>query len=118
MSLDWEQVIIDARDPVALGTWWREALGWVVVDAGPEVFEIRPDETRTPGLLFVPVLDHKTVKNRLHLDFRPEDRDREVARLLLLGAVPADVGQGDQPWVVLTDPEGNEFCVLGDRRVT
>jgi hypothetical protein len=116
MSLDWEQTSIDARDPVALGRWWREALGWVVVDEGPEVFEIRPAPAQTPGLLFVPVREDKTVKNRLHLDFRPNDRDREVDRLLRLGATPADVGQGEQPWVVLADPEGNEFCVLGSRR--
>lgn len=116
MSLDWEQVIIDARDPVALGTWWREALGWMVIDEGPEVFEIRPEATQTPGLLFVPVLDAKTVKNRLHLDFRPEEQDREVDRLLSLGASRIDVGQGEQSWVVLADPEGNEFCVLAPRR--
>ncbi len=116
MSLDWEQLSIDARDPVSLGTWWREALGWVVVDEGPEVFEIRPEETRTPGLLFVPVPEGKTAKNRLHLDFRPEDRDREVDRLLSLGATRADVGQGEQSWIVLADPEGNEFCILGSRQ--
>jgi hypothetical protein len=49
------------------------------------------------------------------LDFRPDDRDAEVARLLALGAAPADVGQGEQTWIVLQDPEGNEFCVLGSR---
>ncbi len=65
------------------------------------------------GSLFVPGPDEKTTKNRLHLDFRPEDRDVEVARMLALGAVRADVGQGeDVSWVVLADPEGNEFCIL------
>jgi hypothetical protein len=61
----------------------------------------------------------KTVKNRLHLDVNPADReqDEEVRRLLDLGARHADVGQaGDASWVVLADPEGNEFCVLADRR--
>lgn len=58
--------------------------------------------------------EEKVVKNRLHLDFRPDDQDAEVARLLALGARRVDVGQtGDEPWVVLADPEGNEFCVLG-----
>ena len=57
----------------------------------------------------------KAVKNRLHLDFRPDDRDVEVDRLLALGAERVDIGQGEQPWVVLIDPEGNEFCVLGPR---
>ncbi|ANB04750.1 glyoxalase [Streptomyces ambofaciens] len=115
MTLEWEQVNVDAADPAALGRWWAEALGWVVVNDAPDEYEIRPEPDRLPGLLFVPVPEGKTVKNRLHLDFRPEDQEAEVARLLELGAVHADVGQGEQPWVVLADPEGNEFCVLGPR---
>ena len=115
MSLEWEQTIVDARDPVALGNWWREALGWIVVNDDSEEFEIRPAADRLPGLLFVPVPEHKTIKNRLHLDFRPDDRDAEVERLRGLGATQADVGQGEQSWIVLADPEGNEFCVLGSR---
>ncbi len=117
MGLEWEQTIVDAHDPVALGRWWQEALGWVVVNDAPDEFEIRPAPDRLPGLLFVPVEEPKTVKNRLHLDFRPDERDAEVQRLLRLGARPADVGQGEQSWVVLADPEGNEFCVLGSRRL-
>ena len=116
MSLVWEQTIIDAQDPIGLGNWWREALGWVVVNDDPDEFEIRPAAERLPGLLFAAVPETKTLKNRLHLDFRPDDRDVEVARLLSLGATRADVGQGEQSWVVLEDPEGNEFCVLSARR--
>ncbi|WP_432029424.1 VOC family protein [Streptomyces sp. 1222.5] len=116
MALEWEQVNVDAADPVALGRWWAEALGWVVVADTADEFEIRPAPDRLPGLLFVPVPEGKTVKNRLHLDFRPTDQAAEVSRLLALGARHADVGQGEQPWVVLADPEGNEFCVLGERR--
>jgi hypothetical protein len=116
MTLEWEQVIVDSVDPVALGQWWAEALGWVVVDSSAEEFEIRPEPDRLPGLLFVRVEGGKTVKNRLHLDFRPDDQDAEVARLLALGARRVDIGQGDQSWVVLADPEDNEFCVLGQRR--
>jgi hypothetical protein len=115
VTLIWEQTTVDARDPSALGPWWREALGWVVINDDPDEFEIRPAEDRLPGLLFVPVPEEKTTKNRLHLDFRPDDRDAEVERLLALGATRADVGQGEQSWVVLADPEGNEFCVLGSR---
>jgi hypothetical protein len=115
VSLEWEQTIVDAQDPSGLGTWWREALGWVVVNDRPDEFEIRPAADRVPGLLFVPVSDQKTMKNRLHLDFRPDDRDGEVERLLALGATRAGIGQGEQSWVVLADPEGNEFCVLGSR---
>ncbi|WP_031480309.1 VOC family protein [Streptomyces bicolor] len=115
MALEWEQVNVDAADPVALGRWWAEALGWVVVNDSAEEYEIRPEKDRLPGLLFAPVPEGKTIKNRLHLDFRPDDQDAEVSRLLALGARPADIGQGDQPWVVLVDPEGNEFCVLAAR---
>lgn len=112
MSLLWEQLIIDARDPEALGRWWCEALGWVIVNEDPNEFEIRSAADRTPGLLFAADHEPKSTKNRLHLDLRPDDRDREVARLERLGATRADVGQGEQTWVVLRDPEGNEFCVL------
>lgn len=116
MALDWEQVIVDSRDPVTLGRWWCDALGWVVVNDDPEDFEIRPAPDQMPGLLFVAVPEAKVAKNRLHLDFRPDDRDAEVERLVDLGATIVDIGQGQQTWVVLADPEGNEFCVLGSRR--
>ncbi|MGX1274005.1 VOC family protein [Streptomyces phaeoluteigriseus] len=116
MTLEWEQVIVDCADPVALGRWWAEALGWVVVNDAADEFEIRPAPDRLPGLLFGTVPEAKTVKNRLHLDFRPEDQRAEIERLLALGARHADVGQGEVSWVTLADPEGNEFCVLSDRR--
>ena len=115
MTLQWEQVIVDAADPAALGRWWAAALGWAVVDDDPEEFEIRPAPERVPGLLFVRVPETKTLKNRLHFDFRPDGRDAAVDRLLGLGATRADVGQGDQSWIVLSDPEGNEFCILASR---
>ncbi|MFJ3492464.1 VOC family protein [Streptomyces sp. NPDC086091] len=116
MTLEWEQVVVDAADPVALGRWWAEALGWVVLNDEPDEFEIRPAPDRLPGIIFEPVPEAKSGKNRLHLDFRPVDQRAEVDRLLALGARPADVGQGEQSWVVLADPEGNEFCVLSPRR--
>ena len=63
------------------------------------------------------VPEHKATKNRLHLDLRPDDQERHVERLLALGATRAQVGQtGDESWVVLADPEGNEFCVLSPLR--
>ena len=117
MNLEWEQTNVDARDPQGLAEWWRAALGWVYVNEASGEFEIRPSPDRLPGLLFVPVAEEKTVKNRLHLDFRPDDRDAEVERMLALGATRVDVGQGDSvSWVVLADPEGNEFCILSSRR--
>ena len=115
MSLEWEQVVVDAADPVRLGRWWADVLGWVVVADDEDEFEIRALPDRLPGLIFVAVGEQKVVKNRLHLDFRPDDQAAEVARFEVAGARRVDVGQGQQTWVVLADPEGNEFCVLSAR---
>jgi predicted enzyme related to lactoylglutathione lyase len=115
MALLWEEVVVDSRDPKVLGLWWQEALGWVVVSEIDEEFEIAPAEGAHPTLLFAAVPESKSGKNRLHLDFVPDDQDAEVERLLALGATRADVGQMEMPWVVLADPEGNEFCVLAAR---
>jgi hypothetical protein len=65
VDLIWEQVVVDAHDPGALGRWWAEALGWVVVADAADEFEIRPTPDRVPGLLFVPVPERKAGKNRL-----------------------------------------------------
>ena len=118
MSVEWEQVVVDAAQPAALGRWWANALGWVVTFEADDEYEIRSAPDRLPGLVFVPVRDSKVTKNRLHLDFCPDDQTAEVDRLLALGAHRMDLGQGEQRWVVLADPEGNEFCVLAPRRVT
>lgn len=114
MSLKWEQVVVNSVDPKALAEWWRIVLGWdySVIDEDGDV-ELRETEESFPALMFVGVPEPKTGLDRLHLDFRPDDQDVEVKRLLSLGAVHADVGQGeDKTWVVLADPEGNEFCIL------
>lgn len=116
MSLKWEHTVINALNPVELGHWWSKALGWVVVNDGLEDFEIRPAPDRLPGIIFEHVIEPKSTINRIHLDFRPEDQQAEVSRLLALGAKLTDVGQGDQSWVVLVDIEGNEFCVLKSRK--
>lgn len=111
----WEQVIVHALDPESLGTWWAQALGWVVVHSSPNEFEIRPAPDQVPGIDFVRTAEPKQGKSRLHLDFRPDDQAAEVRRLLAHGARRVDIGQGEQSWVVLADPEGNEFCILGQR---
>ena len=115
MALVWEQVIIDSSEPRQLGAWWAHALRWVVTDDQADEFEIRPGPDVVPGLLFVRVAERKAQKNRLHIDLRPDDQEQEVARLTSLGARLVDIGQGDSAWVVLADPEGNEFCVLRQR---
>jgi hypothetical protein len=116
VSLEWEQVVVDARDPAVLGQWWADVLGWVIVNDSPGEFEIRPSAGQLPGLVFVPVPEAKESKNRLHLDFRPDDQQAEVERFLRSGARRVDIGQGAPAWVVLADPEGNEFCVLSPRK--
>jgi hypothetical protein len=112
------EVIIDCNDPRRVAEFWGAVLGWDVQQQA-DAFWMSESGAPFPDLLlvFVPVPETKAVKNRIHLDVSPVgcDRDEEVARLEGLGAVRVDVGQGDQKWVVLADPEANEFCVLGRR---
>lgn len=115
MPLEWEQVVVHSLDPAALGRWWADALGWEVCYTSEDEFEIRPAADRLPGIDFVRIDEPKKAKSRLHLDFRPDNQEAEVARLVAHGAKRVDIGQGEQPWVVLADPEGNEFCVLAHR---
>ncbi len=124
MTSRFTELAVDCHDPERLAAFWSEVLGFAVIDrsAGkievgswePTVEEVR-DRQMAPTLVFVRVPESKIVKNRLHLDVSPIDgsTEDEVTRLLALGATRADVGQGpDQSWVVMADPEGNEFCVL------
>ncbi len=109
-------VVIDSHDPARLARFWAEVLGFPIVYEADDEVVVAKDEDTYPALVFVSVPEGKTVKNRLHLDLAPDDRDLEVERLLALGATRADVGQGpDVTWVVLRDIEGNEFCVLSSR---
>ena len=103
-------------NPVALERWWADALGWVVLNDSATEFEIRPSTDRLSGLIFVPVPEAKQSTIRLHLDFRSDDQQAEVERFLRVAAHRVDIGQGSSPWVVLADPEGNEFDVLPPRR--
>lgn len=108
---------IDCNDPAALATFWQQALGWRVTYESDDEWVLEPptgsaQDGVAPDLLFLRVPDEKAVKNRLHLDLRPEDQGAEVKRLVDLGARHVDIGQGEHSWVVLADPEGNEFCVL------
>jgi hypothetical protein len=116
-------LVVDAAQPAVLARFWAAALDWEVaaeegdeVDVWPRGYSY-PDPVALP-LVFVPVSGAKTTKNRVHLDLATESAEHqaaEVRRLVALGAVPADIGQGDVSWTVLTDPEGNELCVLTPR---
>ena len=113
------EVVIDAAEPGRLAGFWAEVLGWRRTDDSDDegAVEIAGLAGEKPTLVFVPVGNPKTAKNRVHLDLNPTgyDQDEELARLLSLGAVEVDVGQGEQTWHVLADPEGNEFCLLRTR---
>jgi predicted enzyme related to lactoylglutathione lyase len=112
MALKFDEICIDAHDATSLGAWWSKVLGWRsdVDDDGDVV--LHAPAGAGPNWLFVAVPDDKVVKNRIHFDFRPEDQQAEVQRVIALGARHVDIGQGDESWVVLADPEGNEFCIL------
>jgi Glyoxalase-like domain len=131
MPLRWYSVVVDCHDMRAQSRWWAEVLDWrigyesaeEVVLVPPHAFDREravPALERGPALTFVPVPEGKAVKNRLHIDLAPlrgDDQAAGVARLEALGARRADVGQDPAKagWVVLADPEGNEFCVLTPR---
>jgi hypothetical protein len=127
MTSKFTELSIDCADPDGLARFWCAVLGYEVRDGddglvtigSPLLPEGRDREGPVPPTLtFAQVPEGKTAKNRLHIDVNPTDveQEDEVRRLLDLGARHADVGQGEASWVVLVDPEDNEFCVLADRR--
>lgn len=127
----WYSVVVDCHDLAAQARWWAETLDYVIVFENDDEVAVIPRWARVEpmedqerfrsqpqGIVFVRVPEDNQVKNRLHLDLAPhtsQERDAEIARLLERGATRVDVGQGDSPWTVLADPEGNEFCVLSAR---
>ena len=115
MASRWWAIVVDSADHRALSRFWAEVLGYHVVFEADDEVAIAKDEGTWPGLVFGPVPEGKSGKNRLHIDLNPDDQGAEVARLEALGASRLDIGQGDVPWVVMADPEGNEFCVLTPR---
>ncbi|MDS1269061.1 VOC family protein [Lipingzhangella sp. LS1_29] len=119
------QIAMNARDDAEVGRFWAQALGWETAIEEPGVTNVQPDRDTYPDPVHVcidviAVPEPKTVKNRVHVDLATTSAGHQaetVARLRDLGATPVDVGQGDVPWTVLADPEGNEFCVLEPRAV-
>jgi hypothetical protein len=110
------ELVLDCRDPHGLARFWSQVLDYRIVDEDEDTAEIAPPEgTPSPvTLLFSRSDDPKKDKLRLHIDVSATDRsqDEELARLLDLGARHIDLGQGEQSWYVLVDPEGHEFCLL------
>ena len=113
MSSRIQAVVVDCTDANAVAEFWSALLQRPLGREGDEVWV--EGSGSEPEILFEPVPEAKAVKNRLHIDLRPDDQDAEVERALSLGARRVDIGQGDVSWVVLADPEGNEFCILRAR---
>ena len=117
MDIRIQCLCIDSADPARVASFWQSALGWRRTFEEEDQVVLEPPEGSkedgiVPDLLFLKVPEDKVVKNRLHLDLRPLDQDAEVARLEALGARRVGIGQGEVSWVVMADPEGNEFDVL------
>ena len=133
MTSRFTELVIDAHDMKKLAEFWCAVLDYRIRYEVPEIVEIGPRDLPiewesesipewkaqarsappAPTLVFITVPEGKAVKNRVHIDVSPlGDQQAEVERLLSIGATHADIGQGDVKWVVLRDPEGNEFCVL------
>jgi len=120
VSIRWQCICVDSTDPSRIAPFWEQALGWRRTYDSPDEIVLEPpvgspEDGVSPDLLFLRVPEEKSVKNRLHIDLRPDDQAAEVARLEGLGARRVEVGQSAADkvtWVVLSDPDGNEFCVL------
>ncbi|CAB4884367.1 unannotated protein [freshwater metagenome] len=113
-------ITVDAHNPQIVAEFWAAALDWKITDSDEfgvviELLDGSPEVGRMPDILFLKVPDEKVVKNRLHFDLRPKDQAAEVSRLEAIGAKKIEIGQSEDPettWVVMADPEGNEFCIL------
>ncbi|MCO1337948.1 glyoxalase [Kocuria polaris] len=125
MGMDLVQVNFKARDHERVGRFWADALGWGLSSEGPGVSNVEPIGFDWPDpsavcIDVVAVPDLESVAYRGHLDLATESAQHQaelVARLVSLGATEADIGQGEVPWTVMADPEGNVFCVLEPREV-
>jgi predicted enzyme related to lactoylglutathione lyase len=116
MSIELVHITVDCSDAGRLASFWARALGWdVAPDASPEFAMVggpaRPADA--PGWVFFRVPEGKSAKNRMHVDLEADDLDAETARLVELGAaVVHEKQEWGAQWRTLTDPEGNEFCVV------
>jgi predicted enzyme related to lactoylglutathione lyase len=119
MAASLTEIVIDCNDPERIADFWCKVLGWPLqkTERGDLWTSATGGYDSRPFIVFEPVPEPKAGKNRVHIDVSPTgcDQAEELERLLALGATHVDIGQGEQPWIVLGDPEGNEFCLLGRR---
>jgi predicted enzyme related to lactoylglutathione lyase len=107
-------LVLDCADPIRLAAFWSAALGYVSVGEAGAYVVLLPKDRPGPKLLLQRVPEPKTVKNRMHLDIDATDIEAEATRLEGLGAQRAAPGQRHEHstnWILMLDPEGNEFCV-------
>lgn len=115
MPLTINTLSVDCREPETVASFWADTLGWIRLEGDEVMIAPGTSPADLPGafpILFVAASDEKIGKNRLHLDLVPDDQASEVVRLEGLGARRIDIGQNTVSWVVMADPEGNEFCIL------
>ena len=107
--------VLDCADPVGLAKFWAEALHYEIRGSVGQYVVLTGDG---PTIILQGVTEPKTVKNRMHLDINDVDIEAEAARLQALGATRLSEAMGDEgiteKWIVMADPEGNEFCVCGN----
>ena len=119
MAAGLTEIVIDCNDVELVANFWSAVLDWPLqrTDNGEVWMSATGGYDARPFIVFEPVPERKTVKDRIHLDVSPKgcEQAEELERLLALGATHVDVGQGERRWIVLADPEGNEFCLLGRR---
>ena len=119
MAAGLTEIVIDCNDVELVANFWSAVLDWPLqrADNGEVWMSATGGYDARPFIVFEPVPERKTVKDRIHLDVSPRgcEQAEELERLLALGATHFDVGQGERRWIVLADPEGNEFCLLGRR---
>jgi predicted enzyme related to lactoylglutathione lyase len=119
MAASLTEIVIDCNDVERVAAFWCAVLDWPLqrTEKGEVWASATGGYDARPFIVFEPVSEPKTVKDRIHLDVNARgcEQAEELERLLALGATRVDVGQGDVPWIVLADPEGNEFCLLRRR---
>ena len=110
-----DEIVMDCTEPDRLAAFWAQLLDYEIIDSGPDLAAIEDPADNGPSICFQHVPEGKLSKNRVHFDLSVDEDSLEgaVTRLTALGATQIDVGQGpDRTWVVLADPEGNEFCLV------
>ncbi len=114
LSFRLDQLVMDCADPELLAHFWAGVLHYEIAESGATTAAIEDPDGLHPSIWFQKVAEGKQAKNRVHFDLDVDEGALEfaVAELIALGARELDSGKGERCWVVMADPEGNEFCVV------